>query len=232
MKAREKAILAKAAIRRQAEERIKAAAIVAFASKGMHGATISEIAASIGMPTATVHYYFKNKSDLYDAVLEQIVDLWFSEIAGIDGIDEPLIEIESYVRSKLEFSRLYPNASRIFANDILGGNSNILDKIKAHIRPLVEEKCVLIQRWVDQGSIRPIDPMSLFFMIWGCTEFYANFAAEISVFTDRPDMSDEQYEAAVKTTVDVIVNGCKPVSEALPVKAARKRSPAKVPGID
>jgi len=36
---------------------------------------------------------------------------------AIDGVDA-LAEIEKYVRSKIEFSRSYPDASRIFATDI------------------------------------------------------------------------------------------------------------------
>jgi len=115
MRGQAKAAAAKARIRKSAEERMKAAAIVAFANKGAHGTTIAEIAGSLNMPTATVHYYFKNKKDLYDAVLQQIVRLWFSKIADIEDGSDPLAEIEKYVRSKMEFSRHYPQASRIFA---------------------------------------------------------------------------------------------------------------------
>src|ERR1700731_3087593 len=111
---------------RRIEFSVHTAAVSAFAKKGAHGTTIAEIAASLDMPTATVHYYFKNKDALYDAVLQQIVHLWFSKIASIeDGVDA-LAEIEKYVRSKMEFSRSYPDASRIFATDILGGHANIL----------------------------------------------------------------------------------------------------------
>ena len=96
MRGRAKAAAAKARIRKSAEERIKAAAIVAFANKGAHGTTIAEIAGSLNMPTATVHYYFKSKKDLYDAVLQQIVRLWFSKIADIEDGSDPLAEIEKY----------------------------------------------------------------------------------------------------------------------------------------
>ena len=204
------AIAAKARIRKINEARITAAAMSAFANKGAHGTTIAEIAASLNMPTATVHYYFKNKDTLYDAVLQQIVHLWFSKIASIEDGADPLAEIENYVRSKMEFSRDYPEASRIFATDILGGHANVLKKLEAEIRPIVAKKCRLIARWIKQRRIRPIDPLNLFFVIWGATEFYANFASEIRVFFDGEPMPETKFEKAVESVVAIIVNGCRP----------------------
>jgi TetR/AcrR family transcriptional regulator len=204
------AIAAKARIRQINESRITAAAITAFASKGAHGTTIAEIAASLDMPTATVHYYFKSKDALYDAVLEQIVQLWFSKIADIEDGPDPLAEIEKYVRSKMDFSRRYPEASRIFATDILGGHANILEKVKTEIKPIVAKKCKLIRGWIEKGQIRPIDPLNLFFMIWGVTEYYANFAAEIGVFFGGKEMTDREFDKSVQTVVEFVVNGCRP----------------------
>jgi len=106
MRGTAQAVAAKARIRQVNEARIRAAAIVAFADKGAHGTTIAEIAASLDMPTATVHYYFKNKDTLYDDVLRQIVQLWFSKIADIDDGIDPLREIEKYVRSNRRGSQL------------------------------------------------------------------------------------------------------------------------------
>jgi TetR/AcrR family transcriptional regulator len=202
MRDQAQAIAAKARIRKINEERITTAAIAAFASKGAHGTTIAEIAASLDMPTATVHYYFKNKETLYDAVLQQI--------AGIEDGDDPLAELEKYVRSKMEFSRQYPEASRIFASDILGGHANILKKVETEIRPIVAKKCKLIDGWIKAGRLRPIDPLNLFFMIWGITEYYANFASEISLFFDGKPMPDAEFEKAVRAVVDLVVNGCRP----------------------
>jgi hypothetical protein len=47
-------------------------------------------------------------------------------------------------------------------------------------------------------------------MIWGVTEYYANFAPEINVFFQGKDMPDRDYEKAVQTVVGLIVNGCRP----------------------
>jgi TetR/AcrR family transcriptional regulator len=223
MRGQTQAIAAKARIRKINEERIVAAAITAFANKGAHGTTIAEIAASLDMPTATVHYYFRHKGALYDAVLQQIVHLWFSKIASIEDGDDPLAEIEKYVRSKMEFSRNYPEASRIFANDILGGHPNILSKVDLEIRPIVAKKCKLIADWINKGLLRPIDPLNLFFIIWGVTEFYANFASEIGVFYRGGRMTEVGFETAVESVVSLVIQGCRPTSAPPSRRPARKQ---------
>jgi TetR/AcrR family transcriptional regulator len=210
MRTQTQAIAAKARIRKNNEERITRAAMIVFASKGAHGTTIAEIAECVKMPTATIHYYFRNKEALYDAVLQQIVELWLSKIASIEDSESPLQEIENYVRSKMEFSRSYPEASRIFATDILGGHSNILRQIETDIRSIVIRKCKLIGKWIKKGDIRPTDPLNLFFAIWGMTEYYANFASEIGVFFDGKPLTEQQYETSVKTVVELVVNGLRP----------------------
>lgn len=210
MRTQTQAIAAKARIRRKNEELITRAAIIVFAAKGVHRATIAEIAECVKMPSATVHYYFRSKEILYDAVLKQILELWFSKIASIEDSDSPLQEIEKYVRSKMEFSRQHPEASRIFANDVLGGRSNILRQMKTEIGPIVHRKCKLISSWIKRGDIRPTDPLNLFFAIWGMTEYYGIFASEISVYFDGRPMTNEQYEQAVKTAVELVVNGLRP----------------------
>jgi len=108
------------------------------------------------------------------------------------------------------FSRKYPQASRIFATDILGGHANILSKVQAEIRPIVASKCKLIESWIAKGQVRPVDPLNLFFIIWAAAEYYANFAQEINVFFGGKPMSDAQYDTAVQTVVDLVVAGCRP----------------------
>src|SRR5258708_35316200 len=96
MRGQAHAIAAKARIRKINEDRITAAAVSAFEKKGAHGTTIAEIAARLDMPTATVHYYFKNKDAMYDAVHQQIVHLRLSKIARIDDGVAPIVGIERY----------------------------------------------------------------------------------------------------------------------------------------
>jgi len=62
-----------------------------------------------------------------------------------------------------------------------------------------------------RGHIRPVDPLNLFFIIWGVTEYYANFASEISVFFDGKPMPEAAFDKAVEAVVAIVVNGCRPI---------------------
>ncbi|HCI31166.1 MAG TPA: TetR/AcrR family transcriptional regulator, partial [Psychrobacter sp.] len=55
---------------------ILAAAEEEFVLQSYRGATMQGIADRAGLPKANVHYYFKNKKNLYMAVLRSIIEEW------------------------------------------------------------------------------------------------------------------------------------------------------------
>ncbi|MCS7152937.1 MAG: TetR/AcrR family transcriptional regulator [Bacteroidia bacterium] len=55
-----------------AAERIKEAAIREFAQYGYDGARLERIAKAAGVHTAQIHYYFRNKRSLYEAVQQAL----------------------------------------------------------------------------------------------------------------------------------------------------------------
>ena len=44
---------------------------------------------------------------------------------------------------------------------------------------MVERKAAVIQHWIDQGKLAPIDPYHLIFLIWAATQHYADFAPQV-----------------------------------------------------
>jgi TetR/AcrR family transcriptional regulator len=108
-------------IRIDNEAIILAAAEEEFASKGFSGASISSVAQRAGVPRSNVHYYFSSKEALYNKLLTNVVELWNESFPEITAQDDPAQAIESYIRTKLEYSRTKPQASRIFASEILRG---------------------------------------------------------------------------------------------------------------
>lgn len=58
----------KASREKDAREAILDVAEERFSKHGFHGVTVREVAAAAGVNTALIHYYFKSKSELFDAV--------------------------------------------------------------------------------------------------------------------------------------------------------------------
>jgi len=65
--------------------------------------------------------------------------------------------------------------------------------LEADLKPLFDDKCALIQRWIDQGALPTLDPAHLIFSIWATTQHYADFDAQVTVLAGA---SPDRFEAA------------------------------------
>lgn len=209
----------KGAVRRSNEARILRAAERVFARAGFAGATTAAIAALAGVPKANLHYYFKSKRDLYRAVLDNILRLWLAETDAISKDADPRAALDSYLRAKMRFSRLYPDASRVFANEIIHGAPEIGTYLRAELKALVDEKSAVFEHWIDEGRLAPLDPRHLFFAIWAVTQTYADFAAQVNAVLGVRALSDEAFATATEQVVSLILRGCGCVPS--PVAASR-----------
>jgi TetR/AcrR family transcriptional regulator len=63
-----------------------------------------------------------------------------------------------------------------------------------------------VKRWIAEGKLKPIEPRTLFYMIWATTQHYANAAHEIATLEKGP-LSDEAFERAKRQVVETILGG-------------------------
>ena len=103
------------------EARILDAAQDVFATYGYEGSTIDEVADRAGISKPNLHYYYKRKKDLYLAVLRRTLEIWLIPLRELDRNGDPALEIGNYIAQKVELSRKFPAASRVFANEIVQG---------------------------------------------------------------------------------------------------------------
>lgn len=193
-------------IRRRNQELILQAAADEFVKHGYKGTSVQAIADRVNLPKANILYYFKSKTGLYKALLQDILTLWnegFSESA-VDS--SPQAVLRNYIVGKMRYSRTHPQESKIFAQEIIQGAPVIRDEIQFPVVNWAAGKASVINAWVEQGLIRPVDPLHLLFLIWGATQFYADFDTEIQLIKGAP-MSEEEFEQAQQFLVDMILRG-------------------------
>ena len=77
------------------EEKIVSAAREIFVKKGMSGARMQEIADKAGINKALLHYYFRNKDQLFSAVFQEIIKQLLPQLFHIFKSDLPL-EVKVY----------------------------------------------------------------------------------------------------------------------------------------
>lgn len=184
------------------------AAETAFASHGFRGATVQGIADLADLPKPNVLYYFNNKQELYEAVLTNILDLWNRELNDIRITDDPATSLEKYIRSKVEVSRKYPTACRIFTTEVIHGSHQLSPVMKKSTQNWVNDKVAIMQTWIDQGRMRPVDPMYLLFLIWGSTQHYADYESQICSIMNKKKLTRSTYDQAADEICDVVLRGC------------------------
>ena len=172
-------------IQRERREEILAAALEAFSQAGFRGASINQIAKDAGMSTPRLLYHFKDKAALYRALLKSTILLWLGPLQMMADSQEPVEEICSYIRRKLEMSQKFPRESRLFAGEILMGVPHAHDAIFEPLRSTFDSKIALLSRWMDEGFITRQDPHHLMYSIWATTQHYADFEAQISELSPR-----------------------------------------------
>ncbi len=172
------------------------AALAVFSQAGFRGATLDQIAKTAGLSKPNLLYYFPSKEAIHVELLSGLMEVWLAPLRHLDPDGEPIDEIIAYMLRKLEMSRELPRESRLFANEIIQGAPRILDQIQGDLRDLVDDKAALIQGWIDQGKIAPLDPRHLLFSIWATTQHYADFDVQVRGILMPKD--DEHYtDAAV-----------------------------------
>lgn len=189
-------------IQTENQARITAAALTVFARYGYRGSTVDQIADESGMSKANLLYYFKRKQDIYLHVLESTLEEWLQPLQTLEVDGNPEEELWRYIEVKLMLSQRSPEASRLFANEILQGAPMINQFLTKDLKSLVDEKCRVIQCWIDRGQLADIVPLHLLFLIWAATQHYADFRSQINLLTESQDQ--RLFEDAEKTLKAVL----------------------------
>lgn len=169
----------KTRIQQKNSQTILEAALDVFSAHGFRGATLDQIAEVAGLSKPNLLYYFPSKEAIHQSLLTGLLQTWLDPLREMDAQGDPVTEVMSYVRRKLELSRDYPRESRLFAIEILQGAPRMREAIEGDLSELVQAKAGVLQQWMDEGRIARMDPVHLIFSIWALTQHYADFDVQV-----------------------------------------------------
>ncbi len=118
---------------RQTEEKIFEAATDVFVDKGMDGARMQDIASHAGINKALLHYYFRTKDQLFNAVFEMIAKKILKKFAPV--FDENLsleAKIRFFFKEHITFLQENPKLPAFILNEI-NRNPNRIKKLLKNI---------------------------------------------------------------------------------------------------
>jgi TetR/AcrR family transcriptional regulator len=197
----------KSRIQLRNEARILDAAQDVFGTYGYEGSTIDEVAERAGISKANLHYYYKRKKDLYLAVLRRTLEIWLVPLRELDRNGDPALELGNYIAQKVDLSQKFPAASRVFANEIVQGAPFLKGYLRKELRTVVKRKAAVIQHWIDQGKLTPVDPYHLIFLIWAATQHYADFAPQVKAVMNVPRMTQGHFRKIEQSLSRIILQG-------------------------
>jgi len=193
-------------IRQQNETLILQAAEKVFAVAGFGGATMQLIADMAGLPKANLHYYFATKEDLYRRVVQDIFEIWLHAADSMDQAPGPIEGIGAYIQAKMEISRRHPNGSKVWAFEVMHRAPVIQDYLETTLRAWTTGRVRLIERWIAEGKMAPVDPEHLLYMLWATTQHYADFGHQIETLNAGP-LSDADWQKATDSVKTMILRG-------------------------
>ncbi|MDP5252756.1 MULTISPECIES: HTH-type transcriptional regulator RutR [unclassified Vibrio] len=192
------------------QNHILTSALKVFSRYGYYGTTIEQIVQEADISKANLFYYFKSKEALYLKILENILTDWLAPIRGFDVDEDPYQALSNYIRLKLELSRDQPEASKLFCFEIMQGAPIFGDYLSGPLKSLIKEKTAVMNLWMEQGKLKPIEPEHLIFMIWSTTQHYADFQVQIQAITGK-NLSDKRFfESTCREIQSMIFSGVMP----------------------
>jgi TetR/AcrR family transcriptional regulator len=201
---------ARTRIQREKRDLILEAALEVFSREGFRGATIDQIAEAAGMSKPNLLYYFPRKEEIYKRLLAETLDVWLAPLREIDEGGDPIPELRSYIRRKLEMSRDFPRQSRLFANEMLQGAPRILEMLTTDLRALVDAKASILEGWMEAGKIVRTDPYHLIFSIWATTQHYADFDVQVRAVLGEARGGEGRFEDAARFLEQLFLYGLLP----------------------
>ena len=139
---------------------ILAAARHVFASRGIDGTSVREVAETAKVNNAMIYYYFKDKEDLYRSVLSDsfspLAAIWDDRIfKGAAPVKE---KIRKYVEGYIRFQQVNEDLRRIMAMEFAGSGGNITWICEKHFSDNYRKLAKILKEGMKTGELKKVDP--------------------------------------------------------------------------
>lgn len=193
------------------ELQILEAAKSVFQLKGMDGARMQEIANKAGINKAMLHYYYRSKQLLFEAVFKQAFSLLAPQLNAILNDDSSIEEkIKNFTFNYISFVNKHPYLPNFIIQE-LNRNPEFISKLKDHKGfPNLEKFKAQVNEEVSKGAIKPIRAEQLFINIISLSVFPFVGKPLIMAFTHLDNQTYQQFMEDRKTEVsNFIINSIK-----------------------
>jgi TetR/AcrR family transcriptional regulator len=146
-----------------------------FAERGFAGTRLEDVAKVVGIRRASIVYYFRDKPDLYDAVLAEVLGGFHERLEAALAATGTLSEgIEAAVSVWVDYAAARPSLARVLLREVADGTPSHPPALQRHTGPFFTLVQKLLRDHADDplASATPIDPVHLASTIVGATVFF------------------------------------------------------------
>lgn len=146
------------------EQKILDAAEEVFHEKGYDGSRMQEIADKASINKGLLHYYFKTKDSLFDAIFTMALHRMVTNINSILSTEIPLEEkIDLIVDGYMNMLARNSSLPRFVINELNKDPDRFVSRhLDGNVKNVFSIFVTSVQKEIDNGKIRPIDPRQLF----------------------------------------------------------------------
>lgn len=154
------------------ENEILKAAKEIFHLKGMDGTRMQEIADKANINKAMLHYYFKNKEVLFNAVFKSAFNMLAPQVNTILNDESDLFtKIQNFTSSYISFVIEHPYIPNFVIQE-MNRNPEFIMKLKTQENfPSLSKFKIQVEEAIENKIIKPISPESLFINIMSLNIF-------------------------------------------------------------
>jgi AcrR family transcriptional regulator len=151
------------------EQIILESATELFLKKGFKATSTTEIAKEAGCNQALVHYYYRTKDRLFEAIFQQKIKFFVGALLDIGNEELPFLEkLEKKVLSHFEAIESNPRLPLFFLNE-LSANPERIETIKEVVGSLPEQAVhqleIELNAEISKGAIRLVSVRDLLMTI-------------------------------------------------------------------
>jgi TetR/AcrR family transcriptional regulator len=142
-------------------DRILAAAVDAFGSRGYEATSLDALAAELGVTKQAVLYWFPSKEALLDAAIERgAAELAAALDEVLAGAEPGLARLDAVMRAIFRFVVRRPSLLGLL-REVNRLGPDLAASLARRLQPLVDRAVAFVEREMDAGTIRRSDPRLL-----------------------------------------------------------------------
>lgn len=194
-------------LREDKETAIFDAALKVITEKGIHRARMSDIAAKAGISYGLVYHYFRNKEDLFDAILRRWWDKLFALLRDVRGREMDVKgRLKAIIIYFLDTYQRQPELVSIFITEISRSTANLTPERLERFKEFIAVTESVIEAGQGEGILRDdFKARYLTTIFLGALETFVS----TMVLANQRIKGNAQKERIADSILEVFINGAR-----------------------